>query len=320
MSTASINLADAIRILRLEADHDTRTRALRLLGFEWRESVEDSVAKELESNRKRQEYDATSDRPLGVERPAPPRRSEAIPNEAWLGEIHRPIEWALPGWYRQTTALPRDTRPVELLRPKVESLFAPEQQRATLLALVSRILETQQIDISKAVRRIADLATLTRLPYRKKPSVRRGVQLLLDVGPRMDPFADDREQLVSSLLRLLAPEMVHIVRCYGWPPDDPKTQLIYGEYRRPTPGTPALLVSEVGEGEGIFAPVDAEADDWIAFAQRLSTYGCELIVLAPISRERLSLRARRHLTIVPWDRRQIPYDLILRLRQFRTRA
>jgi hypothetical protein len=318
MRATRINLADAIRALRLAADDAARTRTLRLLGFEWRKSTPAEPAipvEDSEGDRKNERNEAGKKEPPVAQQPTTAPMSEDTPNEAWVDKMQKPTGRAPPDWYSRTNALAPDSAPAELPRPKVEPLFAPEQQRSTLLALVSRLIESREVDVARAAQRIANLETLTQLPFRKRTSVRRGVQVVLDVSPRMQPFVDDEVQLVASLLRLLPTDVVQVARCYGAPPDGPKSQSRYGEYRKPPPGTPVLLVSDVGEGGAIFAPLNAEADDWIGFAQRLSTYGCQLIILAPVSPEQISATIRQHLVVVPWDRSRTGHDLLSRLRQ-----
>ena len=316
MTAPQIGLADALRVMRLETDEAARSRTLRLLGFEWRKSSPAEgagLAGDSDREREKETNGAVSAAPLGEQ--SKKSLNDETPNEAWLHKISKPVVGSPPDWYRRIPALPPDTVAPELQRPKVEPLLAPGQQRLILLALVSKLIEGRDIDIAKTARSIVSRRALIRLPRQRRLSVRRGVQLIIDVGPRMQPFVDDEDQLMTSLLRILGRDVVEILRCYGAPPDDPESELRYGEYHMPAPGTPVLLLSEVGEGKGIFAPLTAKSEQWIGFAGRLATYGCQLIVLAPVSAEHISSTLRQRTVVVPWDRTPIGQTLLTRLRQ-----
>jgi hypothetical protein len=333
MRPHQIGLGDVLRVLgTLDLAKRGQERAINLLGYSWREGsetvrsqpvkqdvsiepvtettgplIQASPNDDSENDKVKPDWlqrlePIESDNDSANVSPLPPEIDDRE-NEAWIYEVMRPARAEAPDWFQSVRPLEPDNESIEVSPQPIESLFPPDGERMMLTSILLRCARKREIDISRLLQRIANLEVLSKLPLRRRFSARGGVQVLLDKSKRMDPFAQDQNQLVNALYRLLPYERLQVLRCQSWPPDHAGQLLRRRNYRYPPHGTLVLLVSDLGQGGALFAPHVPEPERWVGFARRLATRGCAFLVLAPVSPDRIDGRLSRYLEIIPWDRR-----------------
>jgi hypothetical protein len=189
--------------------------------------------------------------------------------------------------------------------PVPADLFHADRQRAVLTALCSGPASTGEPDVDAAVEIVARGEPLLALPPTVRPTTRRGLQLLVDQGEAMLPFARDQEQVRRAIGLLTGPDGFEVVRFARTPLDPPGAGpgpiWTWRTYRPQIPGQPVLVLSDLG----VLAPRGNRADvedAWCRFAALLHEAGCPLVALAPTPLRRVSPRVRAALAVVPWDR------------------
>ncbi|HET6483875.1 MAG TPA: hypothetical protein VFG35_28060, partial [Actinoplanes sp.] len=257
-----------------------------------------------------------SARPPTPAPPAPSDRSHPAPSP--LIEPPRPQRPQPPLIQAHSPGVPRFTGPPVPLPPVAEvmpapaatgvltdpSLLPPARQRAILAALC-RTSGPGEIDVPEVVRRLARAEPLTRLPTTLVPTMRRGVQVLVDLGPGMQPFLDDQRQVLHALHRLIGREGLEVLRFAGTPLDEPGAGpgpvWTWRPYRPPIDDRRVLVLSDLGGGPG-HRDRGAVQDRWLRFAALFRHGERPLVALVPVPAERLPAGLRAGLPMVTWDR------------------
>ena len=91
-----------------------------------------------------------------------------------------------------------------------EQLLAPRWSRSIVSASLSTPAAEGAIHIESLIQTIAAARPIMRVPRRELPTLRRGVQVIVDAGTGMLPFARDQEALVAELLRVVGEHRVEI--------------------------------------------------------------------------------------------------------------
>ena len=208
--------------------------------------------------------------------------------------IEHELPDGLPAEKRATSPLPPDPEPRSLRRL---SLFAPRLRRDILRRSLSRSIPASEIDIAELTRRLSRLQPLRRLPRRSRPSLRHGVQLLIDVGSSTAPFWQDQQGLVASIRRLLGPAAVDVVHVEGAP--DPKSGV--DGYTLPVSGRPVLIVSDLGIARSPKLR-GSKPKDWARFIGWLQARQLQVTAYIPFAVGRHSAAWRGLLPVHVWDR------------------
>src|SRR6202008_4057123 len=86
------------------------------------------------------------------------------------------------------------------------------------------------------------------IPRLSIPTLTRGVQLLIDRGENMQPFAADQTALLAFLVRVVGRDRTEVNYFEGSPlwgaGIGPKDE--WSDYRPPASGTPVVLVTDLG--------------------------------------------------------------------------
>ncbi|MBS0346182.1 MAG: hypothetical protein JSR69_06930 [Proteobacteria bacterium] len=198
-----------------------------------------------------------------------------------------------------------------------DPLIDPARARETVGAAIALRRAGKTIDVARLVDAVARGAPPARLPYRATWSPRAGVQVLLDGGEGMTPFFDDQLWLIRQLARNVGAELMRVYRYHGNPlrgvrelprqryappayPASPRPQRAPPllAYAPPPPGTPVLVLGDLGLGRG---DESAGLPDWSAWAQQLATRRCPPLVLLPWSPAHWP-KLPRCLALAYWDR------------------
>jgi hypothetical protein len=161
-----------------------------------------------------------------------------------------------------------------------------------------------ELDIDSIAEMRATLQTFDRFPRLKVPTVRNGVQMLLDHAESMTPYAQDREGLASAITETVGKSRVSLLRFHGCPtrgvvgPPDYETQ----DWHSPPRGIPIAVVSDLGIGGSLLHRDRADRGEWLAFTNRAHTAGCPVVVFVPFAPHRWDRVLANAMTLVQWDR------------------
>jgi hypothetical protein len=178
----------------------------------------------------------------------------------------------------------------------------------TLPAILHAALGTDagdgDIDIDLLVPLLAAREPITSIPYESRPSLLRGVQLLIDVGPGMAPFRRDARHLARAVTRLVGITQTQ----EAWFDRSPLDGIGRGPlstwsraYEPPPPRTPVLLVTDLGiawttNGRG------AAPGEWLRFVELLRRRGSGVVAFVPYPASRWPASLASALPIIAWDR------------------
>ncbi|MEU6372913.1 hypothetical protein [Streptomyces sp. NPDC046909] len=206
-------------------------------------------------------------------------------------DVHRPPDDGTP-----------DAHPVSPPEPP----WSPEWARGVMVAAVSAPVTSRRLDQRALVRKVARQQALRTVPWQRRPSARRGVQLLLDHGAGMAPFQDDRRWLRALLESVAGRDRVEVLRFSGSPPrrvvraGSNRPEL----YRPPAPGTPVVLVSDLGRIRPPFTGgTVAPPEQWLGFIDGVLRCGCPPVCLTPFPAAAYPPSVRARVALIPFDRR-----------------
>jgi hypothetical protein len=187
-------------------------------------------------------------------------------------------------------------------RPPLEPLLAPLSTRTILTAALSTPV-SGDIDVRRAIERVARRMPLDRLPLRTRLSMRRGIQLLHDKSSGMMPFLRDQASFSASVIRVVGRARVATGAFIGSPLRG-LTRGLRGvrPYAFPAPGTPVVLLTDLGIAEPEALDNAAGTGEWLRFAEAARQAGCPVIAFVPYPARRWPAPLRRVMTILQWDR------------------
>jgi hypothetical protein len=184
-------------------------------------------------------------------------------------------------------------------------LFGPPRGRSILSAALATTVEEGDVDIDRVTRTIAERRTLRALPRRPVPTLRRGVQLLLDVGAGMDPYRADQQTLRNGLDDILSDDRFEVLSFAGCPSRGAGTgaREDWKTWNPPPAGTPILAVTDLGIGGSPFNEDRAGPAEWLRFAQYVRAEGRVLMALVPYEARRWPAGLARAMTLLHWSER-----------------
>jgi len=252
------------------------------------------------------------------------RPSSEVGSQAGTGASHLPRKPASPGDRLPRLAvvssgpLPTGFAPWKTARPldpfqseihlkgvaRHDPLFRPNWLRGILLASLSTPAAYGPLDVSQLVERMARGELVKELPRLPLRSLRRGVQILLDRGEGMQPYARDQRELVRALGRIVGSSLVTSAQFIGCPTRKVGSGPVWTwrPYEPPGPGTPLLLLSDLGIGRSLAPSSRAPSAEWVSFARSLVNRLCPIIAFVPYPESRWPGPMARNIWIIPWDR------------------
>ena len=236
---------------------------------------------------------------------APPTETASPVHRQHISSLLEEVEDGGPAWSLDVDPLEREVgdRPPPLL-----PLFHPSWTRAILTAALSTRVPGGTIDTGRAVDLIARGRAVTALPRRTRPTLRWGVQLLVDRSPAMAPFFRDERWIEHVIVHTAGTDQVEVfdfVAC-PIPAVRPRSSLSWQAYRPPPRGTPVLVLTDLGIGRPLGWSGWADTGDWLAVAGRVGRAGCPLTGFVPYSPPRWPVGLQGAFSIVEWDRRTTP--------------
>jgi len=247
--------------------------------------------------------------------PPPPPRVEPKPQPEQ--PIHKPRE----NFRRSTITRTRDeappfAAPVPALPAAIdeanekpapfEPLFMPSWTRSILGLSLATAGEHGPLDIHRVVERLSRGQAIARLPRRIVPTLRKGVQVLVDRGAGMTPFIRDADALVREIV-LVAGSETPVLHFRGLPSNPDGVADLQRKrmlpYEVPPAGVPVALITDFGIGVDPFDTDRPTARDWVEFLQSVRRTDSPLIAFVPYPRHRVPRSIAPMVTIIEWDRR-----------------
>ncbi|MET8346529.1 tetratricopeptide repeat protein, partial [Streptomyces microflavus] len=183
-------------------------------------------------------------------------------------------------------------------------LLVPHWTSAILRSAVSRRVDDGLVDVTALTGLIARGRPVDRFPRLPAPTLRYGVQVLVDRGGGMQLFWRDQNTLVETIRAVVGEHLVDIGFFSGVPlrGTGPGARWTRTEYRPPEYGRHVLLVSDFGIGGPPDEPHRATRSEWEKFATTVTQAGCDITALCPYPPERLPDWVSRLCRVIHWDR------------------
>lgn len=254
-------------------------------------------------------------KPRPVEPPIPPPKPGAhvdpatSPPSSASGEYElvsagrsRP---SVPAWLAEAAVLdfPSDEPAYAATLPNLEPLLAPTRTRAILSAAAATLTSDGPIDIEHVIAELAQRRLPAALPRLSVETLRRGVQILVDRSPSMQPFRRDADDLAARLRQIASqgfsevlyfdedPELVDDT----WPVRDGRA------HRMPPCGVPIILITDLRLRSLSEARLYARAP-WLRFAGAARRCRCPLLAFVPYPPHRWPSGLDGLITMLFWDR------------------
>jgi hypothetical protein len=303
-----IFLADLVRaIVLLNARDGALEEISRMLSLDqlrqapettaavaWR-PLPPSAPRQTEARRAPATTDAEPRSDAQPDDPGPPVRGA-------IREVTEPGSLEMPPWSASTSAMAAPPTIREGVRP--DPLIAPQRQRAMLGAALARWTADGPPDIPRLLDDVATLRPLTHLPVERVPSLRLGVQVLVDVSPGMAPYRHDCDAVIAGIADLVSADRLEVLRFAGCPSRRVGTGPVseWRAWQPPRLGTPTLLLTDLGIGGPLVNPERSSQVEWVAFGDVARRAGCPLVALVPFAHDRWPIPLIRYMTVVHWDR------------------
>ncbi|GAA2389580.1 hypothetical protein [Streptomyces coeruleofuscus] len=307
---SQIWVSDVVRALEIARTDGQRARVLEMLGFvPGAAPATGHVTPFAGPDGPRTPVEA----PRRERRPEPahePTPSTAAEEETRNVDVTEELPLLRPVARIEAVDTPRE--PVEpLARPTAERvplphlpLFVPGWTSAILRAMVSRRVTEGAVDIPALIDSLAHGRPVGRLPRLPVPTMRYGVQVLVDRGPGMQPFRRDQNDLLERIRAVVGPSLVEVGYFSGTPQrgTGPGARWTRTAYVPPEAGRPVLLLSDLGLGGPPEDPQRGARQDWEHFVGLVTRAGCGVVALSPYPPRRWPRWMTNLLPLVSWDR------------------
>jgi hypothetical protein len=238
-----------------------------------------------------------------VSLPKPP-----LPKEGYVSRLE-----PLP---RQDAAIPpiiANAEPISLegtalIQPLRAPIFAPRAERAILSAAIAVQSRTGQVDLDGLIDRLVHRKFIDRLPRRPLPTLKHGVQLLLDRSESMLPYFDDLEAL-EARVRQLAGRSRCVSRQFKGSPLSRQRFQQSSQPLKLVSQVPILIASDFGIGAPLLSRDRARPGDWARFVRQARTRQCPLVALIPHKPRFWPDWALAAFLCIHWDRSTTAGDL-----------
>jgi hypothetical protein len=268
-----IYLGDLVRALNAlqPADAAARQAIARVLGFDAAAPAQPPPA-----------APATPSRP-----PARPVQPRPPPGPA-SGEIPPPLPSVLNRVETGELSGGLDVRPLAVTptapaaSPVPDPLLLPLWLRAIVTAACATLSREGPVDVPGLIDTLAQARPVTALPRRSWPTLQKGIHVLVDRSEALAPYSTDLAQLLDALQATVGREKTAIWSFSGTP-----LRRVWGDraeprlYLVPPPGTPVVLLTDLGIGRPLLATDRASTDEWALFAWLVRSKGCPLVAFVP---------------------------------------
>ena len=189
-------------------------------------------------------------------------------------------------------------------RPAREPLLAPRGAAAILQATTARKTAEGPLDVPAIVDLLARRQVLGRLPRAVKPTLRFGVEILVDLGLSMRPFAGDQTQVVAQVQAVVGTQRTSVTYFADAPGRGAGSGPPRGwrPYKPPERGTRVLVLSDFGIGGPRLYGQRSQPEEWRELVGDLRREECDAVALLPVPPDRWPPWLSALLPLVCWDR------------------
>lgn len=203
----------------------------------------------------------------------------------------------------EVTPFPPQGPDIDVTLPPLDPLFAPQWTRGILSAALATNEDEGVLDVERVAEMLANCETVERLPTVSARTMRRGMHLLLDIGQAMMPFERDQLWLAQEIRRVVGESHVEAFNFAGSPLRGAGARpRPWPQYCPPLPGTPIVLLTDLGICRLARSGERADEAEWAEFCDGMRRACCPLIALVPYKLSRWPRSLARRMTIVQWDR------------------
>jgi hypothetical protein len=209
-----------------------------------------------------------------------------------------------PHWVVNATALPAPDRAGAPPPDRPQPLLLPRWTAGVLQVMLATEAESTAVDIERTIDALARQRVLRDLPRRREPTLRRGVQLLVEAGTAMAPFRGDLDDATRAVRRVVGDEAVETLYFAGSPlrGAGPGPRVDWKPYEPPRRPRPILVLGDLGVHRPRLGDESATPSEWLAFIETAAAAQCRVVVLTPYPVSRLAPPLRRAVDVVTWDR------------------
>jgi hypothetical protein len=187
---------------------------------------------------------------------------------------------------------------------KFEPLFKREWTPGILRHALAVSANEGSVDVSALCSAVARMRPLRTMPRRSRRILRRGVQLLSDMGDGMTPYAGDQIHLIEQVTNLLGSALVQLAFFADTPFRVAGTRARRRvHYQPPEFGVPVLVVSDLGIAGRQRSDGRRQAQEWLEFGRLLRRRRSKLLLLVPYPRQRWPSPRVPDAHYIEWDRR-----------------
>lgn len=300
--TLANSFADFVRAAAAlkPSDREARLKIAALLGLRWvdKETAEPEVRPAARRSAAAGAAAAAAAAPEPFPHAeAPQRRRVPARLHAVEGEAGEP-----PDWVRRVKLLEEPA--AADTPPPFVPLFRRRWTRHILSGALATVSTGEgRLEIEPVIAAVARAEPLLTLPRRPRPTLARGIQLLVDRGAALEPFYGDQAQLQAEMVKVVGRERTEVLSFAGCPLWGAGVGLRdeWGDYRPPPRGTPVVLLTDLGIGRPPVTAERAGVKDWLAFNARLRKAGCLAVAFVPYAPARWPPRLWRAMPILHWD-------------------
>lgn len=191
------------------------------------------------------------------------------------------------------------------------SLFPALEKRGIYGAALATWAEGADVDIERTIDGLANAEMFTSIPRLLVRTLRRGVQLLLDEGPSMEPFRSDVRALERDLMLIVSPSLIDRQVFHRCPTRKLRTnsRAARTSWRPPPRGTPVFVVSDFGVSGSALDEERAAPEEWERFASAVRAEGHQLLGLTPFAAARWPPALAELFMFVHWAERTTVGDV-----------
>ena len=163
--------------------------------------------------------------------------------------------------------------------PERLSLLRPQWFRGVAGAMLATSQPSRDIDWKFLERRLVRGLPIEKLPWQPRPTLKRGVQVLLDQSESMQPFSRDGTDLITRLRRLIGQRSVRTwsFQLDPWRPAASQWKWLSSAPQTFAADTPLLIVSDFGIARG----GARGAEPWQEIVRRAEQRRCPIVALIP---------------------------------------
>jgi hypothetical protein len=186
-------------------------------------------------------------------------------------------------------------------RVAVEPPLPDVQARAAMVVAAATRRPGRKLDIGRLIERAARVQPLAPAPILSELRTAASVQLLIDAGEAMEPYAADVAFLEDRFLEVAGSDRVEVHTFTGTPlrgADPDALARAVEPWERPPPRSLVVVVSELGVGGPPLSRDRARPAEWREFAAEVAECDAFLRVLTPFPAARWpsGLAALAHVT------------------------